>query len=161
MLLSVNTFSRRSVRPSLWIPASVIISTFLHFFFFSTSGTAFRLLMISGFRYGRNGRANLNTFWKIRQYIFFKGFIWKFSLSVKWFLLQQCNRACFRHALFCNCSVLLQLHALWNGYFIVLFLSRMNYIMLSNIVKIKQFYYKTNFGVHSITRSGDLLKIMK
>ena len=161
MLLSVNTFSRRSVRPSLWIPASVIISTFLHFFFFSTSGTAFRLLMISGFRYGRNGRANLNTFWKIRQYIFFKGFIWKFSLSVRWFPLQQCNRACFRHALFCNYLVLSQLHASWNSCFIVLFLSRMNYIMLSNIVKIKQFYYKTNFGVHSITRSGDLLKIMK
>ena len=146
MLLSVNTFSRQSVRPSLWIPASVIISTFLHFFFFSTSGTAFRLLMISGFRYGRNGRANLNTFWKIRQYIFFKGFIWKFSLSVKWFLLLQCNRACFRHALFGNYLVLSQLHALWNTYFIVLFLSRMNYIMLSNIVKIKQFYYKTNFA---------------
>ena len=64
--------------------------------------------------------------------------------------------------LLCNCSVPSQLHALWNNYFIiVLFLSRMNYTMLSNIVKIKQFYYKTNFGVHSITRSGDLLKIMK
>lgn len=51
--------------------------------------------------------------------------------------------------LLCNCSVPSQLHALWNNYFIiVLFLSRMNYTMLSNIVKIKQFYYKTNCNMY-------------